>query len=67
MYIRRPLCVFSLLFVLILSGVMAVTGRAGPYEAKEYDGQELEFTGRIKQIDHKDHNMILHIKNILLQ
>ena len=45
---------------------MAVTGRAGPPGGKEYDGQELEFGGTLKQIEHKDRNTILHIKNIFL-
>ena len=45
---------------------MAVTGRAGSSGEKGYDGQELEFCGTIKQMEHKDRNTILHIKNTYL-
>ncbi len=45
---------------------MAVTGRTGPPGEKGYDGQELEFGGTIKHIEHKDRNTILHIKDTYL-
>ena len=63
MYIRRPLCVFCLLFVLMLAAIEAVTGSEGRND-RSLDGQELRFLGTIKQIEHKDHDQILHIKNI---
>lgn len=64
MYIRRPLCVFCLLFVLVLSVISVITGMDGPHEDRELDGLNLRFKGTIKQIEHKNNNLILHIKDI---
>ncbi|MCR5603587.1 MAG: DNA internalization-related competence protein ComEC/Rec2 [Lachnospiraceae bacterium] len=65
MGIRRPVCVFSLLFVLILSVLMLLydssdSGR----QSGRYDGIELGVEGTVKKIENKNDKSVIHLKVI---
>lgn len=64
MYIRRPLCVFSLLFVLFLAMITHFTGRDHTGVDPSVNGRRIEFRGTVKNIEYKNHNHIIHIKDI---
>ena len=51
MYIRRPLCVFCLLFVVLLAGISGVIRIRGEDEDDPLTGQRIRFKGTIKQIE----------------
>ncbi|MCR5233202.1 MAG: ComEC/Rec2 family competence protein [Lachnospiraceae bacterium] len=65
MYIRRPLCVFSLLFVLILAAIMSINGSIGTQETDttRIEGRVITVNGTIRRIEDKNNKTVVHIKN----
>ncbi len=65
MYIRRPLCAFSLLFALILAAIMSINGSIGTKEAdtKRIEGRVITVEGIIRRIEVKNNKTVVHIKN----
>ena len=66
MHIRRPVCVFALLFVCILTILMLVTGSPGNGRVPDgrYDGRVLSVEGTVKRIETKNDKSLIHLKVI---
>lgn len=66
MHIRRPLCVFSLLFAAVLVMLLCILQRdkkAWPQDTS-LDGRYLSFEGTIKEIKEKNDKTVIQITNI---
>lgn len=66
MYLRRPLCVFCLLFTALLTGLLYISGEKDALTPKETSltGRRHEFEGTVEGIEEKNDRLILRIKNI---
>ncbi|MBQ7586485.1 MAG: DNA internalization-related competence protein ComEC/Rec2 [Lachnospiraceae bacterium] len=63
--IRRPVCVFALLFVMILSVLMLLyDGIDSRQPSGKYDGRELVAEGTVKKIENKKDKSVIHLKVI---
>ena len=66
MYLRRPLCVFCLLFTALLTGLLYISGEKNTLTPNEpsITGRHLGFEGTVEGIDEKNDRLVLQIKNI---
>ncbi len=66
MYLRRPLCVFCLLFTALLTGLLYISGEKNTLTPNEpsITGRHLDFEGTVEGIEEKNDRLVLQIKNI---
>lgn len=66
MYIRRPLCVFALLFTMILTILLYISGEEQRLLGTgcKYDGRRICFEGTVKSIEEKNNRSVLQLSNI---
>ena len=62
MYLRRPLCVFTLLFVLMLTILRILFGDSGGGGHDKYAGREITVEGTVKSIENKNGRSVIHLK-----
>ncbi|MCR5420942.1 MAG: ComEC/Rec2 family competence protein [Lachnospiraceae bacterium] len=61
MYIKRPLCIFSLIFVLLLTLILCLFRETTETDEALVSGQELIIEGKIFKIEEKNNKHIIHL------
>ena len=68
MYIRRPLCLFGILFAAVLTVILHLSGEKDVLSGKEstLDGRHKVFEGTVRGIEEKNNRLIVQIGHIIL-
>lgn len=66
MYIRRPLCLFGVLFAAVLTVVLYLSGERDALSGRQtvLDGKKLVFEGTVRGIEEKNNRLIVQIGSI---
>lgn len=66
MYIRRPLCLFGILFATVLTAILYLSGEREMLSGREssLDGRHQIFEGTVRGIEEKNNRLIVQIGNI---